>query len=580
MASYRLKIELTGSHPSIWRRIQTPDDLFFSELHDIISMVMGWEDGLPYEFVIGQTKVYDFEARIDMGNNPYEKDSIEITLRELVTLEKTTFSYLLNPGNPRELRITLEKILAPGESKGIICIGGEGSFSPDGGVVIDLFDMEEVNANLADYFEQLEEINAENDDIIEEEDDFYDEESEYEFQKRFKSPKDLLESESDREEMLEYIEGALQDETSIEYKTYYRLVKTDQNQRKAKDLLCEALSIEWFYDLKYASGHLDARYEFNLDHLPEKPREMPSLDCALQVLDKSSKGIPFAAIEYLHDDDSREATSAIIKALNNFSNHQYCWQDCATTPIWYALAAEGHLCEELIDPVIAFYSGDNRNETDWLFEQGEYLIGKLAQKFPDTAAQKVLAVMEKDADEKSKGLLYYLFDVFYFCDIEKYKPRLIALLRRDDISWHDMLASTIGYLQIKEGLPILKEQLNANKSTWNRQHKIEIEEAIEELEKGEDLYPEVSAPLSLTRNATWKEKFSDAEEYFYDKNYFSDYDSDFDVEDDAGLQFQWPETRQPIVKGEKTGRNDPCPCGSGKKYKKCCLDKDIREGLY
>ena len=21
---------------------------------------------------------------------------------------------------------------------------------------------------------------------------------------------------------------------------------------------------------------------------------------------------------------------------------------------------------------------------------------------------------------------------------------------------------------------------------------------------------------------------------------------------------------------EKTGRNDPCPCGSGKKFKKCC----------
>ena len=24
----------------------------------------------------------------------------------------------------------------------------------------------------------------------------------------------------------------------------------------------------------------------------------------------------------------------------------------------------------------------------------------------------------------------------------------------------------------------------------------------------------------------------------------------------------------------KIGRNDPCPCGSGKKYKHCCLDKD------
>lgn len=27
-----------------------------------------------------------------------------------------------------------------------------------------------------------------------------------------------------------------------------------------------------------------------------------------------------------------------------------------------------------------------------------------------------------------------------------------------------------------------------------------------------------------------------------------------------------------VVKGDKIGRNDPCPCGSGKKYKKCCLN--------
>jgi len=27
------------------------------------------------------------------------------------------------------------------------------------------------------------------------------------------------------------------------------------------------------------------------------------------------------------------------------------------------------------------------------------------------------------------------------------------------------------------------------------------------------------------------------------------------------------------VAGKKIGRNDPCPCGSGKKYKKCCMEK-------
>lgn len=31
---------------------------------------------------------------------------------------------------------------------------------------------------------------------------------------------------------------------------------------------------------------------------------------------------------------------------------------------------------------------------------------------------------------------------------------------------------------------------------------------------------------------------------------------------------------EPYRKNESAGRNDPCPCGSGKKYKKCCLIKD------
>ena len=34
----------------------------------------------------------------------------------------------------------------------------------------------------------------------------------------------------------------------------------------------------------------------------------------------------------------------------------------------------------------------------------------------------------------------------------------------------------------------------------------------------------------------------------------------------------------PVRKEKKVGPNDPCPCGSGKKYKKCCRDKDIAAG--
>jgi preprotein translocase subunit SecA len=32
-------------------------------------------------------------------------------------------------------------------------------------------------------------------------------------------------------------------------------------------------------------------------------------------------------------------------------------------------------------------------------------------------------------------------------------------------------------------------------------------------------------------------------------------------------------------KDKKIGPNDPCHCGSGKKYKKCCMHKEISEGM-
>jgi preprotein translocase subunit SecA len=43
----------------------------------------------------------------------------------------------------------------------------------------------------------------------------------------------------------------------------------------------------------------------------------------------------------------------------------------------------------------------------------------------------------------------------------------------------------------------------------------------------------------------------------------------FSKEKRKEIQVKWRETKI-IVNENKVGRNDPCPCGSGKKYKKCC----------
>ena len=37
---------------------------------------------------------------------------------------------------------------------------------------------------------------------------------------------------------------------------------------------------------------------------------------------------------------------------------------------------------------------------------------------------------------------------------------------------------------------------------------------------------------------------------------------------DLEILLNWP---KPQEAEKKVGRNEPCPCGSGKKYKKCCL---------
>ena len=47
----------------------------------------------------------------------------------------------------------------------------------------------------------------------------------------------------------------------------------------------------------------------------------------------------------------------------------------------------------------------------------------------------------------------------------------------------------------------------------------------------------------------------------------------------TGAASQSQVKRQPVRKERKIGPNDPCPCGSGKKYKKCCMQKDKAAGL-
>jgi len=55
--------------------------------------------------------------------------------------------------------------------------------------------------------------------------------------------------------------------------------------------------------------------------------------------------------------------------------------------------------------------------------------------------------------------------------------------------------------------------------------------------------------------------------------YGGEYIPAMDVEEEEGDGRRPSEV--PVQRKHKVGRNDPCPCGSGKKYKKCCLGREV-----
>lgn len=83
---------------------------------------------------------------------------------------------------------------------------------------------------------------------------------------------------------------------------------------------------------------------------------------------------------------------------------------------------------------------------------------------------------------------------------------------------------------------------------------------VEELENTSDI------KLEIDFEALYKKMVEYKAEHLYT---LSQWDNIFDEETRKRLTHD-QRISGIIVKGHKTGRNDPCPCGSGKKFKQCC----------
>lgn len=93
-----------------------------------------------------------------------------------------------------------------------------------------------------------------------------------------------------------------------------------------------------------------------------------------------------------------------------------------------------------------------------------------------------------------------------------------------------------------------------------------IDESLRVPNPIDDLEEDTEVTLAFDKEKLYKNMVDAKADWLYNLPAWNDI---FD-EEKRKVLYREAKKANTVVKGAKIGRNDPCPCGSGKKYKKCC----------
>lgn len=93
-----------------------------------------------------------------------------------------------------------------------------------------------------------------------------------------------------------------------------------------------------------------------------------------------------------------------------------------------------------------------------------------------------------------------------------------------------------------------------------------INDSLKEANPIEEMTEDTVVNLGYDKDLLYKNMVDAKADWLYE---LPQWDKIFDEDKKKALYLEQKKSGT-IVKGHKVGRNDPCPCGSGNKYKKCC----------
>lgn len=125
---YLLKIRLLEIEPEIWRRFVVPGDITLDRLHDVIQVVMGWQDYHLHQFTIGKKRYTEYpESKIDGLECGYHR------LEDLIKQKGRTFLYEYDFGDCWEHEILIEdsRYHDPDLQRPVVCLDGARACPPE-----------------------------------------------------------------------------------------------------------------------------------------------------------------------------------------------------------------------------------------------------------------------------------------------------------------------------------------------------------------------------------------------------------------------------------------------------------------
>ncbi len=245
--------------------------------------------------------------------------------------------------------------------------------------------------------------------------------------------------------------------------------------------------------------------------------------------------------------------------------------------------SRNRLQEIILDVSKAFYPPNGTQGLDDLIKRHLGNDGKLSSHAASSLAKSMLTDYQIALEEKEltdldadalRELLYNAFDDRFRPEMRTMERSLILNIL--DASWKDHLYAMdhlrsgiglVGYAQIDPKIEYKRQGMKLFDEMWNAMQ-VKVTDLVFRMEEAAASFSEAMLVNSVAQHQQAPSSFSaQVSAGGVSANY---------QQGDAGYSTNTSEGKklEPIRnRGPKVGRNEQCPCGSGKKYKNCCMKK-------